>query len=350
MSHFTVTVALPADTTDISEAITRLLKPFDENLDVEEHTDEDGDTYWRNPDAKWDYWVIGGRWRGYFIPADGVEIPDPQSDQDEIEGLPEVLRTEYRSHFSFGLLGRDEADDAKPGRVDGGRIRSLDLKALRERKAREAEEAWNEYAMAIDGTPQHQPWKIFYERVQQSEAAAPKPWKQLCDEAYERARQSHGFTSEEQFDEWLKTVDDDSEKRAQCDAYNVTSRTEMDKARAEWESSQAYPISKARNDYANQPRIKALREHETYQQWFDGPETTFDHLTRDEYVEQQRQRAVPGYATVTHTGQWLAPGRMGWFGMSDDNEDSYLAYVRDANAYIDSLPQDAYLVVLDCHI
>lgn len=49
-------------------------------------------------------------------------------------------------------------------------------------------------------------------------------------------------------------------------------------------------------------------------------------------------------------GRWMAPGRMGWFGISDDDPDSYAYYVREANTYIDSLPQDAFLVVLDCHI
>lgn len=346
MSHFTVTVALRPDVADINRELSALMDPFDENKEVEQYT-EDGETYWRNPDAKWDWWVIGGRWRGYFIPGENVAVPAPQLESDSVLGTPEVLRTEYRSRFGSGF--RDGLDDAKPGRVDGGRIRALDLKALREHKAAEAEQAWNEYAMVIDGTPQHTPWKEFYARVQASEAAAPKSWKQLCDEAYERARQVHGFTSEEQFDEWLKTVDAGG-KRAQYDAYDTTSRTEMDKARAEWESIQDYPISRARREFAEQPRIQAIRAHEAYRSWVEGPETVFDHLTRDEYVEQQRQRAVPGYATVTHTGQWLAPGRMGWFGMSDDTDDSYLAYVRDANAYIDSLPDDAYLVVLDCHI
>ena len=112
MSHFTVTVALPGDITadEIQAALDTALAPYDENKEVEpyvSHTaadivedtryqlyrvkypnctpadwyggemDEHGNvlsTY--NPDSKWDWWVIGGRWGGYWTLKGAVDSDD----------------------------------------------------------------------------------------------------------------------------------------------------------------------------------------------------------------------------------------------------------------------------------
>ncbi|WP_034271069.1 hypothetical protein [Haloechinothrix halophila] len=84
--------------------------------------------------------------------------------------------------------------------------------------------------------------------------------------------------------------------------------------------------------------------------FFGGPEDIFDHLDRDEYVQQCRDQAIPGWATLTHDGRWLSPGRMGWFGMSDEDPQSQADYLTEANAYLDSLSGDMWLVTVDCHI
>lgn len=103
MSHFTVGVLIPGDTapTEVENAVGQLLAPFDENIDMEPypveivgeklaqmqdyyHTTDlgqlaakmpewnscdgkvEGGTLYAmstyNPQSKWDWWVIGGRW------------------------------------------------------------------------------------------------------------------------------------------------------------------------------------------------------------------------------------------------------------------------------------------------
>ena len=72
MSHFSVAVFCH----NIDE-VAELLEPFSENLTVqppygefvEDEECEYDETakakgYWCNPNAKWDYWEIGGGWRG----------------------------------------------------------------------------------------------------------------------------------------------------------------------------------------------------------------------------------------------------------------------------------------------
>lgn len=72
--------------------------------------------------------------------------------------------------------------------------------------------------------------------------------------------------------------------------------------------------------------------------------------SREEYVRTQRDAAVPGYAMLTLTGEWVAPGKMGWFGMSSDGPGEADTYNVQANKYLDSLKADDWLVQIDCHI
>ena len=63
MSHFSVMVLVPSNTTDIEEAVSALMAPYDENIRVEPYEGKYGTTT-RNPKSKWDWWRIGGRWDG----------------------------------------------------------------------------------------------------------------------------------------------------------------------------------------------------------------------------------------------------------------------------------------------
>ena len=57
MSHYLVGVIV----NDISE-VDDILAPYDEELEVEPYTDDDGETTTYNPNSKWDWYSIGGRW------------------------------------------------------------------------------------------------------------------------------------------------------------------------------------------------------------------------------------------------------------------------------------------------
>lgn len=88
MSHFSCAVILPPPTgmVDGDEAVRRTLLPYmencceeppreymefveDEDFDADEGTGRRG--YWENPNARWDWYVIGGRWGGMLRLRDG---------------------------------------------------------------------------------------------------------------------------------------------------------------------------------------------------------------------------------------------------------------------------------------
>jgi hypothetical protein len=234
-----------------------------EDGDAEMLLAEDGRAYTMstyNPDSKWDWYAIGGRWTGYF-PYKGKFA------RQVITGEP-------------GLM----TDQAKGGHCDGGPLSALDLAGLREAKATEARVLYGTYLKAIEGTPPARSWKYFREQVSEVGGAT------------------------------------------------------------------GYTVDQARDEYHSQPRVQKLEATEEFRGWFSQDPIEEFAIPEKLYVARRVAQAVPGYATLTADGRWMAHGDMGWFGMSNDEESSRIGYWEVANAYIESLPETAWIIAVDCHI
>jgi hypothetical protein len=153
MTHFTVTVALPGtlDAKQLESALSAALERYDENravapyirytvadiaadtefqLYVAKHggpcrpsdwyggeMDEDGNVVSTcNPDSQWDWYVIGGRWGGYWT----VKTDHPE-DVD-------------RSHTEPSAFGYTE-EAGQPSRADVARVRAIMPESLRPTRA-----------------------------------------------------------------------------------------------------------------------------------------------------------------------------------------------------------------------
>jgi len=210
-----------------------------------------------NPERKWDYWRIGGRWRNYFIAR---------------EAGPNLITSErsWDSPAEGPMLDRL--------RVDGGPIGLLDFDAMRDE--------WAE--------------------------------KQLA-----------------RFDQWREIVAEHGEPPAWRDLLGLRDLGEMD-------------MDTARRTYNSHPAIAAAQKADL-SGWGEGPEEEFG-TTREEFERLARLAAVPSYALVTLDGEWMAPGQMGWWGMSTDEAGEREAYRIEANRYLESLDPSVLLVVLDLHI
>lgn len=232
MSHFSVIVALrPTDPKNIEDALTEALAPFDESKEVTpyydyetgeakdywsldacrekgllpaegeltwaqvaeavntrwEH-DEAGAEYMRvdaagraytistyNPRSKWDWWVIGGRWTGYFLP-----LATAASDERLITGRPGVFGT-----------------SAAVGHVDGGPRGLLDFGSLRAEKAAKAAEQYDAWTAFAGHLPEALPWSHFLARHNADETAYPIEQARRDyngQERVQKARTSRDFT------------------------------------------------------------------------------------------------------------------------------------------------------------
>ena len=80
MSHATVLV--------IGDDVVAALAPYDENIPVESYVETDGLTYTRNPNAKWDWWVEGGRWENVaLIRYDGKNVTSCKRNELDLEAM-----------------------------------------------------------------------------------------------------------------------------------------------------------------------------------------------------------------------------------------------------------------------
>lgn len=230
--------------------------------------DETGRAYtWSryNPDSKWDWWCIGGRWRNSLHAKAGVQ--------------PSMLVLSDPHYTEQYLQPGDEVQKWGPNkgmRCDGGPKGLLDFESMRAEAEAKANERYDRWLKVTDGTPYAEPWSHFYGLFQLGELT----------------------------------------------------------------------IDQARNLYRGQPRIEAMGKAKDLE-WLDNEDFQ---VGREEYVATARRDAVPGYALITLDRQWMAPGHMGWFGVSSDGPGEREAYNVEANRYLDELADDVLIVQIDCHI
>lgn len=221
-----------------------------------------------NPNSKWDWWVIGGRWRNAFHAKPGV-----QSSALIVSG------PHYTEQYIKNEADRPQKWAPNKGmRCDGGPKGWLDFESMREEKAAEANALFDKWEAICADTPHAEPWSHFR---------------------------------------------------------GLFELGEMD-------------IETARKLYHAQPRVQACRDDEDLK-WRDDVVAEF-FSGRDEYVATARRDAVPGYALITLDREWVAPGRMGWWGMSSDEAGDREVYKAKANEYLESLADDVLIVQIDCHI
>ncbi len=300
MSHFSVLVALSASQAEDPDFLSALLEPYNEGREVDpypeqeswgqeyilkqnpgidindpvalaaalkeygmdeegEHFVEDGKLYrysTYNPDSKWDYWRIGGRWAGTLKVKEGST------------GHLEPLSWEWT--FNPDEVPADRFD----GRADVVRKADFDIDGARQEAVDAAVEQWSAFEAAV---AEHGP-------------LPNHDWREMFD-------------------------------------------TDPEKAKA------------LRDAYWRHPTVIVLKGG----MFGPLPSEQFG-VDRDVFIERARQGAIPCYAYLDSTHGWIEPGRMGWFGMSNDTPASRDDYNAKVNEIVDSLPDDTTFVVLDCHI
>lgn len=240
----------------------------DEHYVVEDDLVYQVTTY--NPKSKWDWYSIGGRWRGYFKLKESV--------MDTVGALAEIGEP-----GAFGGAPRYDADQVRKG--------DIDLDAMRDKAGATAYERWNRAHAIIGDLP------------------VALSWRQVL----------------------AKYTDD---------------------------ASKVSDIEAARKEYQAQERVAAVKAHDeqVYKEkryddlLFGGDADIVEfQVTRESYIQQARDREIMTYAYVKN-GEWFAPGEMGWFGSSTDNERDRVRFAREFNEMLDALPDDTLLTLVDCHI
>lgn len=219
--------------------------------------DEDGRAYTMstaNPNAKWDWWKVGGRWPALMRVASAHD------------GDPDVINGD----LSWTADEMDKLRSEGPLNCDGGPKRILDLGLTRATAAARRAEEFDKFHALIKDVEQ------------------PKPWSHFLD-------------------------------RHKADGQ--------------------YSIEQAREDFHGQPGVLALNGSD-FRFWAAEAIALYCR-PRDAVLAEARDRAIAGFALLTMEGEWREP---------NEAPESKDAYYRQANAYIEALPEDAVLVNVDIHI
>lgn len=71
---------------------------------------------------------------------------------------------------------------------------------------------------------------------------------------------------------------------------------------------------------------------------------------KDKYHYARNQAAFSTFAAVTPDGQWHEQGKMGWWGMSDDDGEDEDKWIEGFQKMLDEADPDYYVYMVDCHI
>lgn len=268
-----------------------------------------------NPNAKWDWYQIGGRWAGAFrlkpilvIPGDVegfapteiyrlAKMKDVSPDKymkvtNKYEGETSVIRKIVDDFLSSpgGSYPR-----ASPLNFSGGI-------SAEERKELEASPVADSALMKdID-------WDYM---VKEKEEAFAKEYDRIAE------------------------------------AVGVDSNGSILQPDLSWEETSKIPdldIAERRALYNTQPEVKAIRELEF------GYDIEGFNMSKEDYIASARGQALSFYAVIKD-GEWYDSGQMGWFGVSAaSNEDRAQWAESFYSNFIEGLDDDTLLTCVDCHI
>lgn|SRR3990167_2725760 len=167
MSHFTVMV--------IGEEPEKQLQPFheyectgiedehvifveDEEYDLDEKTGKKG--HWTNPNKKWDWYKLGGRWSGFLHLKNGA--------------------TGTTGQGSLIYKNKPGIDQAKKG--------AIDFESMRKSAADKARETYRSVIAIIGSLPVNKTWPQISEEIKDNSAAKDEYWRQPRCEAWQKSK------------------------------------------------------------------------------------------------------------------------------------------------------------------
>ena len=358
MSHYTVTVLLPRqpkDVEDLNCILADLLAPFDENEPVaepykdyyedapafdversswnwpycvaaedgltidpenlrpvaehlqakwpeaassyqyEEETNRIYDWTTYNPNSRWDWWVVGGRWTGYMPLKAGAQ---------GITGSP-----------SWG-----NPEGAKPGWVDCIRKGDIDEHAVLAEASRQALEDHEKIEAKVLNGEKLLPWDEVMpldERINAYTKGRLRTYAFLAEGVWREPGKMGWFGMSHA--RWVDCI-----RKGDIDEHAVLAEASR----------------------------QALEDHEKIEAKVLNGEKLLpwdEVMPLDERINAYTKGRLRTYAFLAE-GVWREPGKMGWFGMSHatpETEDDYAAWWERMWA---AMPDDAWLAVVDCHI
>ena len=309
INHYNEDKPLTIGTSDLSleEEFELIYNEHGEDWDGGECKKIDGvwvkySTY--NPDSKWDWYEIGGRWSGFFKKKSNLDkhLAEIGFSRNEFDSLINLKATNlakfhatiakykgYEDRIKTLVSLYNASEQANNERTDSAPKGEIDFEGMRVEGRAEAIKSY-EMAEKIFGGAIPK-LSVTYEQAQEMS----KNKKGVVD--YEKARDLY----------WAQS--------AMQDVQNARSRTDLSDA------ERSFVIWSDISDYQ---------------------------CTKEEYAQKGYDKAVSTYAVVKD-GVWYQKGEMGWFGMSNDTS-TQEEWNAELNKLIDSVDDETMFTLIDAHI
>jgi len=262
--------------------------------------------YWHNPNAKWDYFRLGGRWTGYFNIHPNATGTLADVDWDS----PKVSR-------------KNKADQARKG--------AIDFNAMMDEGGRKAQERWERLERLCGGKIP----KIdrIWEDILKDDSIGDIDKKR---EFY------HNQPALKRIQEIRDTLNNkDSNQRSLKSDYEV-----LVKDLQKLLKNDLQPDERAMLEKVDELRTLILNEMDrSFMVWIELQEYQG---SKEEYIYNARNAAITPFA-VLKDGKWWSRGSMGWWGMVSDEKDKK-EWNNQFATLIADLPDDTLLTIYDCHI
>lgn len=276
--------------------------------------DEETSRYgiWRNPNAKWDWYVLGGRWTGMIMPKKVVGKPAMSLDEVTDPKLRERIRA---------LSAKTVANGATPEEAATAARKIADLMATANATgavdARVGRPGLD--TMPGKGVDQIRKGDIDFDAM-------------LAEERDCLAKRWDKEEAEFALTDLGKTM-------TYRDAVNryIVLRNDLRKMAAETST----PLWTLFNEH---PEGAALRDALPAFTLADRLETPVE--GRGAYINTAKP--ISTYAILTEDGQWLARSEMGWVCVSHDSKTND-EWRGTFDEFLASVPDDRWLSIVDCH-
>jgi len=109
--------------------------------------------YWENPNKKWDWYEIGGRWAGHLI----------------IKSEFWELYSKQTPNFSWGWDEESKRGVIEQRRVDSAIKKHIDFDGMMNEAGEEAREEYRQVTAYLSKYPEFQPWKYYLDKLDNNE-------------------------------------------------------------------------------------------------------------------------------------------------------------------------------------
>ena len=300
-----------------------------------------------NPDAKWDWYVLGGRWDGFFKlkPLLKIEGPISSSIMNEL-GLTEnkvsFLINLYRNDPDYFSKIIDKFGENKKKVNDAIVLLSGEEEEVKERPFRKGR---------VGETGLYGPSKENY--IGRADQALKG------DIDFESMRNDAAKNAAEKYDNLAKIFGGNIPSFKTWDEFSKEAKQEIQNLEKEDESINQKVIEKIwdkyREAYTSQDVFKILQNEIKHSDGKKRKELQYYFFELDNYVvprekciEREKNRAIMTFA-ILKDFTWYEKGKMGYWTIVTDEKDEE-TWEKEFNKIFDETDDNELISVFDCHI